>query len=36
MHDAAKDFQAGFIVANLDPLRTLPSSGCRERVATRI
>jgi hypothetical protein len=24
MHDAAKDFQAGFIVANLDPLRALP------------
>ena len=24
MHDAAKDFQAAFIVANLDPLRTLP------------
>jgi hypothetical protein len=24
MHDAAKDFQASFIVANLDPLRALP------------
>jgi hypothetical protein len=24
MHDAAKDFQADFIVANLDPLRALP------------
>jgi hypothetical protein len=24
MHDAAKDFQAAFIVANLDPLRELP------------
>jgi hypothetical protein len=24
MHDAAKDFQAGFIVANLDPLRAVP------------
>jgi hypothetical protein len=24
MHDAAKDFQAEFIVANLDPLRALP------------
>jgi hypothetical protein len=24
MHDAAKDFQAAFIVANLDPLRALP------------
>jgi hypothetical protein len=24
MHDAAKDFQAVFIVANLDPLRALP------------
>ena len=24
MHDAAKDFQATFIVANLDPLRALP------------
>jgi hypothetical protein len=24
MHDAAKDFQAAFIVANLDPLRVLP------------
>src|SRR5918996_1647164 len=24
MHDTAKDFQAAFIVANLDPLRALP------------
>jgi hypothetical protein len=24
MHDAAMDFQAAFIVANLDPLRVLP------------
>jgi hypothetical protein len=24
MHDAAQDFQAAFIVANLDPLRALP------------
>jgi hypothetical protein len=24
MHDAAKDFQAAFIVANLDPLRAMP------------
>ena len=24
MHDAARDFQASFIVANLDPLRALP------------
>jgi hypothetical protein len=24
MHDAAKDFQAAFIIANLDPLRALP------------
>jgi hypothetical protein len=24
MHDAAKDFQATFIIANLDPLRALP------------
>jgi hypothetical protein len=24
MHDAAKDFEAAFIVANLDPLRALP------------
>jgi hypothetical protein len=24
MHDAAKDFQASFIIANLDPLRALP------------
>jgi hypothetical protein len=24
MHDAAKDFQSAFIVANLDPLRALP------------
>jgi hypothetical protein len=24
MHDAAKDFQAAFIVANLDPFRALP------------
>jgi hypothetical protein len=24
MHDAAKDFQAAFIVANFDPLRALP------------
>jgi hypothetical protein len=24
MHDAGKDFQAGFIVANLDPLRAMP------------
>jgi hypothetical protein len=26
MHDAAKDFQVAFIVANLDPLRALPIS----------
>jgi hypothetical protein len=26
MHDAAKDFEAAFIVANLDPLRALPST----------
>jgi hypothetical protein len=25
MHDAAKDFQAAFIIANFDPLRALPS-----------
>ena len=24
MHDAARDFQANFIIANLDPLRALP------------
>jgi hypothetical protein len=24
MHDAAKDFQAAFIIANLDPLRAIP------------
>jgi hypothetical protein len=24
MHDAAKDFEAAFVVANLDPLRALP------------
>jgi len=24
MHDVAKDFEAAFIVANLDPLRALP------------
>jgi hypothetical protein len=24
MHDAARDFQAAFIIANLDPLRALP------------
>jgi hypothetical protein len=24
MHDAAKDFQASFIIANLDPLRAIP------------
>ena len=24
MHDAAKDFQSAFIIANLDPLRALP------------
>jgi hypothetical protein len=24
MHDAGKDFQAAFIVANLDPLRAIP------------
>jgi hypothetical protein len=24
MHDAAKDFEAAFIIANLDPLRALP------------
>ncbi len=24
MHDAAKDFQAAFIIANLDPLRAVP------------
>ena len=24
MHDAAKDFQATFVVANLDPIRALP------------
>ena len=33
MHDAAQDFQAAFIVANLDPLRALPilrvpGTGC--------
>ena len=27
MHDAAKDFQAAFIIAQLDPLRALPSSA---------
>jgi hypothetical protein len=25
MYDAAKDFEAAFIVANLDPLRALPT-----------
>jgi hypothetical protein len=31
MHDAAKDFQADFIVANLDPLRALPILPTRRR-----
>ena len=43
MHDAAKDFQAAFIIANLDPLRALAhpaSAGHREgagaqRTSTR-
>jgi hypothetical protein len=36
MYDTAKDFEAAFIVANLDPLRALPISAFRERVGTRI
>jgi hypothetical protein len=36
MHDAAKDFQAAFIVANLDPLRALPIYGCRAPGASPI
>ena len=29
MHDTARDFQAAFIIAQLDPLRALPILGCR-------
>ena len=40
MHDAAKDFQAAFIVANLDPLRALPvlripGTGCEPDLTER-
>ena len=40
MHDAAKDFQAAFIVANLDPLRALPilrvpGNGCEPDLNER-
>jgi ParB-like nuclease domain len=40
MHDAAKDFQAAFIVANLDPLRALPilrvpGTGCEPELNDR-
>ena len=40
MHDAAKDFQAAFIVANLDPLRALPilrvpGNGCEPELNER-
>ena len=40
MHDAAKDFQAAFIVANLDPLRALPilrvpGTGCEPDLSER-
>ena len=40
MHDAAKDFQAVFIVANLDPLRSLPllrvpGTGCEPDLNER-
>jgi hypothetical protein len=40
MHDAAKDFQAAFIVANLDPLRALPilrvpGTGCEPELNER-
>jgi hypothetical protein len=40
MHDAAKDFQAAFIVANLDPLRAIPilrvpGTGCEPELNER-
>ena len=40
MHDAAKDFQAAFIVAQLDPLRALPilrvpGTGCEPDLSER-
>jgi hypothetical protein len=40
MHDAAKDFQADFIVASLDPLRALPilrvpGTGCEPDLSER-
>jgi hypothetical protein len=40
MHDAAKDFEAAFIVANLDPLRALPilrisGTGCEPDLNER-
>ena len=35
MHDAAKDFQAAFIIAQLDPLRALPICACPAPGASR-
>jgi hypothetical protein len=40
MHDAARDFQAAFIVANLDPLRAIPilrvpGTGCEPELNER-
>jgi hypothetical protein len=35
MHEAGKDFQAAFIVANLDPLRPIPILRCRAVGASR-
>jgi hypothetical protein len=35
MHDAAQDFQAAFIIAQLDPLRALPILGCPAPGASR-
>jgi hypothetical protein len=40
MHDAAKDFQAAFIVANMDPIRALPilrvtGAGCEPELNER-
>jgi hypothetical protein len=40
MHDAAKDFQADFIIANLDPLRAIPilrvpGTGCEPELNER-
>jgi hypothetical protein len=34
MHNSAKDFQAAFIVANLDPIGARPVLRCRAPVAS--